>query len=1064
MARFLLLGVSLTISLSVPGVHAADWPMWRCDAARRGASSEALADELYLQWTLPLTPIAPAWPNEPRLWFDASYEPVVAGDTLVVGSPIDGSVRACEAATGRERWRFYTESPVRFAPVLNAERVFAGSDDGYLYCLRLADGTLVWKVRGAPEDLPDRRHLGNNRLISHWPVRGGPVLADGCVYFAAGIWPTMGVYVVAVDAGTGAVRWRNSKLAELENIRLDHNQLGTSGLSPQGYLLVHGDLLLVPNGRSMPAGLKRQTGELVYYIQGYRNGDCRVVAGDQVALVGDTGVVDLRTGREVGSRWAAAGADAPKAFDSAKFHLFEGPIHPYKMFPGCTWRSVLADGVAYGLEGGVVYAYDLRRADVSEYESKNGDRVLKPWRWDAPLIWKRGTAQSGAGTGPVVKAGQRLYGGVGKRLLAVAIPDAGQTPQIVWQTDLGVEATSLIAAAGRLFVATKTGEIRCFGPRKAEPTVVPAASPESAVPDPAVVSAATAILESSGVRDGYCVLLGVGKGALLRELLQRSELKLIGVENNPGAIDSLRTQLAAQGVYGSRVQLFVGDEARFSFPPYLASLMVVTDPRRAGLPGTTTQRFETLRPYGGTLCARITADQQQALEQTVAAAGLAQARVRRSGDWVLLERAGPLPGSAAWTHECADANRSYFSRDRRVKPPLSILWYGDGPDYGFWKHKDYGTGVKPQVIGGRVIAFQIHTSSLIAYDVFTGRLLWKQSVDPFTRYVCLDDGVYVAGGNQLRVLDPATGNERTSWPWEIESGKKPFVADVRVDGDVIVAALAPQKVRVIEQGLWDSTTLVALDRKSGRTLWRRAAEQRFNNHAFALGAGLVFVTDSRSPIETDKAQRLGEIPPAAKEPSTILALEARTGQVRWSKVVANPFRTYSIGGWTAMRSNDDWLAYAQECGLLLTGKFNHAAAYEGKGGELVWEAQIAPGQPWILRGDTALTQSGQMLDLHTGKPTGEPFSLSRGGCNYAVASEEVILLRDRSACYVDVDTQQKHALYAVRSGCSNSLIAADGILSVPNFAVNCVCNYPVQTAFAMVHVEAAETAGRPKPD
>ena len=307
--------------------------------------------------------------------------------------PCDGSVRACDVATGQERWRFYTEGPVRFAPVLTADRVFAGSDDGYLYCLRLADGTLLWKVRGAPEDAPDRRHLGNNRLISHWPVRGGPVLADGSIYFAAGLWPTMGVYVVAVDAETGAVRWRNAKLAELENIRLDHNEMGTSGLSPQGYLLVHGDLLLVPNGRSMPAALNRQTGELVYYIQGYRNGDCRVVAGDDVALVGETGVVDLRTGREVGSRWAAAGADAPKAFDHARFHLFEGPIHPYKMFPGCTWRSVLADGLAFGLEAGVFYAYDLRRAGISEYESKNGDRVLKPWRWDAPLVWKCGTAQ-----------------------------------------------------------------------------------------------------------------------------------------------------------------------------------------------------------------------------------------------------------------------------------------------------------------------------------------------------------------------------------------------------------------------------------------------------------------------------------------------------------------------------------------------------------------------------------------------------------------------------------------------------------------------------------------------
>jgi outer membrane protein assembly factor BamB len=540
---------------------------------------------------------------------------------------------------------------------------------------------------------------------------------------------------------------------------------------------------------------------------------------------------------------------------------------------------------------------------------------------------------------------------------------------------------------------------------------------------------------------------------MLRALLQQSELKLIGVDPDRDTVHALRAELAAQGVYGSRVELFVGDPVRFEFPPYLASLIVAQDPRAAGFPDASAARLaDVLRPYGGRLCVTLPADQQPAFAQWIGSAGDDSPHLRRFGDWAVFERPGPLAGATAWTHECGDAARTYFSRDRGVKSPLSVLWYGDGPDHGFWKHKDYGTGVKPQVIGGRLIAFQVHTSSLLAYDVYTGRMLWKQAVDPFTRYACLEDGVYVAGGNQLRVLDLASGGERAVWPLEIESGQKPFVADVRVDGDVIVAALAPQKVRVIEQGLWDSTTLVALDRRTGQTLWRKPAEQRFNNHALAMGGGLVYAVDSRSPIETDKAQRLGESPLAAEQPSTILALDARTGEVRWSQVVQNPFRTYGMGGWTAMRANDDWLAYADEAGLLLSGKFNRAAAYDAQRGEVAWEAQVAPGQPWILRGDTALLQSGQIVDLRTGKPAGDAFSLRRGGCNYAVAGEQLILLRDRSACYVDVDTRHKQPLYAVRSGCSNSLIAADGLLSVPNFAVGCVCNYPVQTSFAMVHV------------
>ena len=39
-----------------------------------------------------------------------------------------------------------------------------------------------------------------------------------------------------------------------------------------------GDLLVVPNGFSMPAVLDRKTGKLLRYLQGYRRGHCRVAA------------------------------------------------------------------------------------------------------------------------------------------------------------------------------------------------------------------------------------------------------------------------------------------------------------------------------------------------------------------------------------------------------------------------------------------------------------------------------------------------------------------------------------------------------------------------------------------------------------------------------------------------------------------------------------------------------------------------------------------------------------------------------------------------------------------
>jgi hypothetical protein len=74
-----------------------------------------------------------------------------------------------------------------------------------------------------------------------------------------------------------------------------------------------------------------------------------------------------------------------------------------------------------------------------------------------------------------------------------------------------------------------------------------------------------------------------------------------------------------------------------------------------------------------------------------------------------------------------------------------------------------------------------------------------------------------------------------------------------------------------------------------------------------------------------------------------------------------------------------------------------------------------------------------------------------------VANDHLLLLRGRSASSVDTASGRQQSLFAIRSGCSNSLVAADGVVSVPNFAVGCVCNYPIQTSFAMVHMpEAAQ--------
>ena len=215
--------VSALVCLSVlmlPAISsAADWPQYRADPQRSGYTAEQLPVELHLQWTYVAPhPPQPAWPDVywQRQTYDLAYQPVVARGMLFYGSSADCKVYALDAATGRLEWSFFTDGPVRFAPAAWRDRMFAISDDGHLYCLAASDGSLLWKKRGGIES---SRILGNGRMVSRCPARGGPVIQDDVLYFGAGVFPSHGFFLHAVDPETSETLWLNDTSG---NLRQNH--------------------------------------------------------------------------------------------------------------------------------------------------------------------------------------------------------------------------------------------------------------------------------------------------------------------------------------------------------------------------------------------------------------------------------------------------------------------------------------------------------------------------------------------------------------------------------------------------------------------------------------------------------------------------------------------------------------------------------------------------------------------------------------------------------------------------------------------------------------------------
>jgi hypothetical protein len=177
---------------------------------------------------------------------------------LFVASARNDNVSAFDARSGRPLWVFHADGPVRLAPVAWRDRVLFGSDDGYFYCLKADDGALIWRHRAVPSD---RRLIGNGRVISVWPVRGGPVVKDDRVYFAAGVWPFEGVFICCLDADTGGRIWVNDSTGFLYG-QQPHNAVAIGGLAPQGYLLIDGEDLVVPSSNAYPARFDLRTGRL----------------------------------------------------------------------------------------------------------------------------------------------------------------------------------------------------------------------------------------------------------------------------------------------------------------------------------------------------------------------------------------------------------------------------------------------------------------------------------------------------------------------------------------------------------------------------------------------------------------------------------------------------------------------------------------------------------------------------------------------------------------------------------------------------------------------------------
>ncbi len=165
-----------------------DWPTYRHDPARSGSTDSAVPSRLMQLWRHSLGGLVSS--------------PVIADGKLFVVSKETQTVHALDATAGTSLWQYTAGGRIDSPPTVSKGRVVFGSADGWVYCLHINDGRLVWRRRAAPVD---ERLIAFGQLESVWPVHGSVLVKDGVVYCAAGrsSYLDSGIYLSRLDLITG---------------------------------------------------------------------------------------------------------------------------------------------------------------------------------------------------------------------------------------------------------------------------------------------------------------------------------------------------------------------------------------------------------------------------------------------------------------------------------------------------------------------------------------------------------------------------------------------------------------------------------------------------------------------------------------------------------------------------------------------------------------------------------------------------------------------------------------------------------------------------------------------
>ncbi len=974
---------------------AEDWPTYRSNAARSAYTSETIPNGLTLRWVYRSKQAPrPAWPTSDRIDFDLVFQPIIMGDLVLFGSSVDDQVRAIDARTGEIRWKFFTGAPVRFAPTGWKDRVFVVSDDGWLYALSLKDGSVIWKHRGGPSD---EKVLGNERIVSKWPARGGPVVLDDTVYFSAGIWPSDGVYLHALDAKTGKVIWSNGETGKIFMKQPHGGAEATSGVSAQGYLIANEGQLLVPTGRAVPAVFDRADGKLQYYhlSKNQKRGGSRALIADRF-LLNSGCLFDLKTG------------------DLA---------------------SQIGLGSAVALSNGIVQADGKSLTTLAWQNEEVFDRKGQAKKLRS-LKEKKLTALDREVLEFIVTGSEAVCGQDGQ----VCAIDYATQQTIWWSHEVEGKALGLAAGNGRLVVSTDKGLVYCFD---GEPGELIELEKTKGQPKPVESTLAKEILDAAKTKKGFCVDLGAGDGELALSLAKNSELHIYAVEKDPAKVKTARKRLSKAGIYGNRVTVVEADPAKSNLPDNFANLVVSSSGDQSFL----SEMKRLQRPYGGKICTgepgNVKVDERGEL---------------KGGSGWTHQNSGPANKLCSDDSIIKGPLSMLWFRDVDFEIPNR---HGQGPaplvSNGYLVVGGVDGLACLDAFNGRTIWIFDLKDNLKDYDGIHHDVAVGETGSNF----CLsDDAVFVRNGNRCLRIELATGKlagEFSTPVRNMKNGNRNWGYLAYHDGTIFGSVLndahrvSPRyKLTTLRT---ESVSFFAMDAKTGALKWEFKPKGSIRNNAIAISGKRVLIID-RPVVEADRVANPKRGQKSAKKitadqvpPGTLIALNVSSGKELWrnsddifgTQLAVSEDHSTILMNYQAVRHK--FFGLPSEVGGRLAG-------FDLETGKQNWSVD-AEYQTRPVINDYTIYAQGGTWNLLTGEPIKFDFERSYG-CGQIASSKHLMLFRSATLGYRDLTRNAGTENYGgIRPSCWINAIPANGLVLVPDGSSKCNCSYQMKAWFAL---------------